>query len=383
MSTSHDKPLSASQQLALDTILRRPVKGIGIWLINPMEWRMIDRLAGLPEGSYKAHPVDTYRQMLIRSGCCMVDQWIPDNPLSIGARGYEGEIQAGATTGAEHVVVDGMTIRDPEDVIAHMEKFQFPRLQQAIKNFVADDLVRHIITGERQTQEVLGPDLFKAPYCPAAFPHVRYGTYGYANYFMAYGLYPEVMERDFKLQGDYALIHNRAVARAFAEGGLAPYMRLDYDIADDRGTLMDIRSIDRIWLPHFARCLKPLVKSGITMIWHCDGNLMQMVPRLLASGVKGFQGFQYEHGMDYEKICRMKTLDGEDLLIIGGVSVTRTLPHGTPADVKKEMAWLVREGPKRGLFLGGSSSIAPGVPWRNLKTLAEGFRYYKTHGRNG
>lgn len=374
-------PLSEAQQLALDTILRKPVQGIGVWLINPMEWRMIDRLADVPEGTYKAQPRATYRRMLVNSGCCMVDQWIPENPLSIGAKGYEGKITAGATTGAEHVVVDGMAIREPEDVVAHLEQIQFPRMEKSLREFDADSLVRRIIEGERTTQAELGSELFKAPYCPAAFPVVHYGTYGYANYFMAYGLYPEVMERDFKLQADYALVHNRAVARTFAEGGLPPYMRLDHDMADDRGTLMDIQSLDRIWFPHLARCLEPLVKAGITMIWHCDGNLMQMVPRLLDAGLRGFQGFQYEHGMDYEKICRLKTRDGEDLLIIAGVSVTRTLPYGTPEDVKREMAWLVREGPKRGLFLGGSSSIAPGVPWENLRALTEGFRHYRAHGR--
>ena len=46
------------------------------------------------------------------------------------------------------------------------------------------------------------------------------------------------------------------------------------------------------------------------------------------------------------------------------------------------MRWLVKHDPKRGLFLGGSSSITPGVPWENLKTLAEGFRHYRDHGRD-
>ena len=67
---------------------------------------------------------------------------------------------------------------------------------------------------------------------------------------------------------------------------------------------------------------------------------------------------------------------------MGGVSVTRTLPFGTPNDVKREMAWLVDKGPQTGLFLGCSSSIAPGVPWQNLQTLIEGFHYYQTHGRS-
>jgi len=105
------------------------------------------------------------------------------------------------------------------------------------------------------------------------------------------------------------------------------------------------------------------------------------VPRLLEVGIKGFQGFQYEDGMDYEAIGRMKDRDGGDLFIIAGVSVTRTLPHGTPDDVRREMKWLVEQGPKTGLALGASSSIAPGVPWANLQALVDGFAYYRKHGR--
>ena len=153
-------------------------------------------------------------------------------------------------------------------------------------------------------------------------------------------------------------------------------------MTDSRGTLTSIESLDKIWFPHFARCIRPLVDAGVNIIWHSDGNIMQMVPRLLESGLKGFQGFQYEDGTDYEKICKMKAKDGDSLLIVAGVSVTRTLPLGTPADVRNEMKWLVENGPKTGLFLGASSSVAPGVSYENLKTLVEGFHYYREKGRN-
>lgn len=359
----------------------RASDGIGIWLINPMEWGMIDRLARVPAGTYRRQPVDTYRRMLVNSGCCMVDQWMPENPLTIGAHGYERDTVRGATTGAEAVVVDGMAIDQPEDVVAHLERRAFPALRTRIDTFDEDEHVRAIIAHERQVQDVLGQDLLKAPYCLAAFPTLGYGQYGYANYFMAYALYPELMEQHFALQADYAVRVNQAVARAVIEGGLPPYLRLDHDMADSRGTLVDIKSLERIWFPHFARCLEPLVRANIRMIWHCDGNLMQMVPRLLAAGIKGFQGFQYECSMDYNAICRMHAHDGDDLLIIAGVSVTQTLPYGTPDDVRQEMRWLVERGPQRGLFLGCSSSIAPGVPWKNLQTLVEGFWHYRTHGR--
>ena len=210
---------------------------------------------------------------------------------------------------------------------------------------------------------------------------MAYGRYGYQHYFTAYALYPEVMERHFSLQADVALPLNRATAQAVVDYGLPPIIRSDHDMADSRGTLVRTETLDKLWFPHFARSMDPLISAGIRVIWHCDGNLMEMVPRLLEVGLCGFQGFQYEDGMDYEKICQMKTNDGDDLIIVGGVSVTRTLPYGTPNDVKREIDWLVDNGPKTGLFLGGSSSITLGVPWANIETLVEGLTYYRQRGR--
>jgi hypothetical protein len=77
------------------------------------------------------------------------------------------------------------------------------------------------------------------------------------------------------------------------------------------------------------------------------------------------------------------TRQGDALFIIGGVSVTTTLPHGSPADVRRQLDWLVERGPRRGLMLGVSSSIAPGVPRVNMQTLIEGLRHYREHGRGG
>jgi len=372
--------VSERVRLALDTILQKPVKGIPSWLIHPMDHSHIERLAGAAPGDYKRSPVETYVAFQRAVGTCMLDQFIPDNPLTMGSKGYEGA-QRGATTGAEEIILNGIRIDSPEAVVEHMESFVFPHLREAAQKFDEASWIRQILEGEAAIQKTLGPDILKVPYGFVSFPGFAYGTYGYKNYFLAYALYPEVIEKHFSLQADVALAFNRAAARAFTGGKLPPLHRLDHDMADSRGTLVNVKTLDKLWFPHFARSLEPLLKTGIRLIWHCDGNLMEMVPRLLEAGIKGFQGFQYEDGMDYERICRMKTGDGEDLIIIAGVSVTRTLPMGTPDDVKREMDWLVQNGPKTGLFLGCSSTICPGVPWENMQTLVEGLRYYRTHGR--
>ena len=380
--------LQENALLALDTIHQKPTRGIPSWLILPMEHRILDQLAGVPEGTYKRRPIETYLCMQKNIGTCMIDQWIPDNPLSMGNHGYESETNKTATTGQEQIVRDGIVIDSPEAAVAHLEQKVFPQLRQDIETWNRDaggmgkNQCQQILFDEETTQLLLGPAILKVPYGCASFPCLRYTLYGYENYFMAYALYPEVIERDFALQAELATHENRAVARAYAEGGLPPLLRLDHDMADSRGTLVDIKSLDKIWFPHFVRSIKPMLDAGVKLIWHCDGNLMQMVPRLLEAGLCGFQGFQYEDGMDYEKICRMKTKDGDDLIIIAGVSVTRTLPFGTRENIRREIKWLVAQGPKTGLFLGASSSIAPGVPRENIQALVEGLNYYRQYDRN-
>ncbi len=373
-------------RLALDTIAMRSTRGLAVggFGINDMQWSHLEELSGNSPGSYPKDPVRVYREFQIKSGVCFIDQWIPENPLSMKNRGYEDDKPRGATTGAETIVRDGITINSPEAVVEHMEKFVFPSCESSRRDLEAkaDEEVEKRIAGEVEIQKLFGMNMLKGPYGGFfSFPGFRYGHYGYANYFMAYALYPEIIERGFKLQADAAEAHNRIAARAIVEGGLPRMLRLDHDMADSRGTLVDIKSLDDIWFPHFARSIKPLLDADIRLIWHCDGNLMEMVPRLLECGLGGFQGFQYEDGMDYEKICRMKTRNGGDLFIIGGVSVTTTLPLGTPADVRCQMDWLVEKGPKVGLMLGCSSSIAPGVPIENIKALVEGFRHYRERGR--
>lgn len=372
--------LTERAQLALDTLFQKPTKGIPTWIIHIMEHSQIEHLAGVQPGEYKKNPEKVYLACQYNIGVCMIDQYIPENPLSMGKQGYE-TTERTATTGAKEIVCNSIAINSPEAVVEHLEKFVLPTIQKKITEFNEDKYVNEILKYEADTQKRLGPGIIKFPYS-INFPEFRYIMYGYENYFMAYALYPEVIEKDFSMQADLGLLENSAIAKAHAEGKLLPYHRLDHDMADSKGTLVDIRLLDKIWFPHFARCIEPLVKSNIHLLWHCDGNLMEMIPRLLEVGITGFQGFQYEANMDYEKICKLKTKNNNELIIIGGVSVTRTLPKGTPDDVKNEIDWLVEKGPKTGLFLGCSSSVTPGVPWENIYTLVEGLKYYREHERS-
>lgn len=372
-------------QLAWDTLAMKPVAGIPAWMVHVMDMPFMEEMTGRAPGAFARDPDEAYLAFQRLAGACFIDQYIPDNPLTMGQDGYESSTPRKATTGAERIVLDGMEIASAEDVVEHMEQSVFPRRAQEIAAFDPDDSTRieRMVASECAIQRRFGGNLLKGPYSGGfqSFPYFHYGVYGYANYFTAYALYPEVMERDFAQQADLAALRNRVAARAIIEGGLPRQLRLDHDMADSRRTLVDIKSLDAIWFPHFARAIQPFLEAGIRLIWHCDGNLMEMVPRLIEVGVSGFQGFQYEAGMDYERICRMKDRSGGPLFIKAGVSVTRTLPFGSREDVAGELKWLVDKGPRRGLFLGASSSITPGTPRENIEALIEGLHYYRVHGR--
>lgn len=371
-------------RLAWQTLALNPTRGIPSWMVHVMDHGLLEEVAGHRPGQYRAAPERVYRNFQLAIGCCLCDQWIPTNPLTMGDRGYVPDTPRSATTGAEAIVVDGRVIDSPEAVVEHMERVMFPRLERAAAELEhdADEAATRLIEQEARTQEFLGPNLLKAPYDGFGdFPTFLYGTYGYEHYFAAYAIHPEVMEKCFALQADRATRRNAIAARAIRRGGLPKVVRLDHDMTDSRGPLVQPGSLDRIWFPHFARSIQPLLDAGIRLLWHCDGNVMPMVPRLIEAGVGGFQGFQYEDGVDYEALCRMTDRDGGPLMIWAGASVSRTLPFGTKDDVVAELRWLVERGPPVGLFLACSSSITPSTSRENVRTLIEGLAYYREHGR--
>jgi hypothetical protein len=375
------KDYSSNARLALDTLAQRPTVGIPNCGTHFMEHSVLERIAGTPAGSYRRHPYEVYKRMQLNAGTCMIDQYIPENPLSMGDKGYESGSYS-ATTGLD-VTLDGITIDSPEAVAEHLERFEIPRIKKQIKTFNGDEVKQKITVEMSKQKELLGDTILSTGYGHISFPHLMYYKYGYVPFLQSYALFPELWEQVFMNQGEYAALHNKAAVEIYIENEYPLYQRLDHDMADSRSTLVSIQSLEKIWFPHFIISIKPALDAGFKLIWHCDGNLSAMLPLLLEAGLVGFQGFQYEDGMDYEKICAMRTRDGGELLIWAGVSVTRTLPKGNTTDVARELKYLVEKGPKTGLFLGCSSSCLPGTPWENIKTLIEGLQYYRINGRAG
>ena len=148
-------PTTKTAQLALDTIHQKHVKGIPSWLLNIMEYEHIERIAGAKPGDYLRYPEETYLAMQKNLGTCLLDQYIWDNPLSMGSKGYEGASH-GATTGADEIVVDGIVIDSPEAVVEHLEARVFPAIKAAIGGFDEDARSGRLSRTRRPCNSALG-----------------------------------------------------------------------------------------------------------------------------------------------------------------------------------------------------------------------------------
>ena len=212
------RPYPLGAQLAYDTLQRRETQGIPTGLFHIMEHGVIERLACASPGDYRKDPYGVYVRMLENVGVNLVDQMLMENPLSMGERGYEGG-GGGATTGG-FPVIDGRVIDSPEACAEHVERIEIPALQGSIARFDHDQVQQDVISIESQAQRLLGPGILKTGYAHLMFPNLLYYRYGYENFLVAYVLYPDLLDRLFTLQADYAVLKNQAVVDAFRAAGL-------------------------------------------------------------------------------------------------------------------------------------------------------------------
>lgn len=195
-----------------------------------------------------------------------------------------------------------------------------------------------------------------------------YFQYGYEAFLAAVALYPEEVGRIWWEDALITRESNKVVIRLMREYKLIPMLLCGHDICVNRGPMVDPSYLRTHFWPQAKVSISPLVEEGIRVIHHCDGNVMPLVDDMIGAGFSGFQGFQYECGVDPCELRKRRSLRGEEPLILGGLSVTRTLPFGTPAEVEDEVEYcLDYTGGGRGLFLFTSNVTGVEVPPANIE----------------
>ena len=140
------------------------------------------------------------------------------------------------------------------------------------------------------------------------------------------------------------------------------------DIAGQSGLLMSLDMWERFIKPCHVRLNRAIHQFGVKVVYHSDGAVMEAVPGLLDMGIDVLQALQFDAaGMDP---AALKGRFGDRLCFEGGVSVQSTLPFGTVADVRAEVAERIAVlGEGGGYILGPSHAIQAGTPPENIAAL--------------
>jgi uroporphyrinogen decarboxylase len=158
-------------------------------------------------------------------------------------------------------------------------------------------------------------------------------------------------------------------ARQFARAGVDILITGD-DIAGQTGPLISVAMWRRLLKPLLAATVRAVKETNpaTKVFYHSDGNVEAFIPDLIEIGIDILNPIQPE-AMDPAAIKRQF---GDRLSFWGTVSVQRTMPLGTPDDVRAEVRARIREvGCGGGLILAPAHVLGPETPWENIVAFFE------------
>jgi hypothetical protein len=203
-----------------------------------------------------------------------------------------------------------------------------------------------------------------------------YTEFGYVAFLSACALYPEAVGRLWWAKSAPSRRRAEILVKLYREYELVPLMFCGEDLCNNQGPMVDPGMLRQYYLPTVRMIIAPLVEAGVRLIHHCDGDVRPLVGDFLGLGFSGLQGFQFEVGVDPYAFKKLRSPRGEELLFFTSLSVSRTLPFGTPEEVREEVDYFLdlTDG-GRGMFLFTSNVTGVEVPPENL--LA-GYHHLKT-----
>jgi len=219
----------------------------------------------------------------------------------------------------------------------------------------------------RRERERFEPHTMFVPCAGCGF-HATYGLMG--QQLFSYAIYdaPGEIERLLEVETESAV----RLAQAAAEAPISPIYFIGDDVAYKRRTLFSPDFLRRTFIRSLRRCVEVVKSAGLTVIFHSDGYVMDILDDMLDAGIDGLNPIEPIAGMD---IGLLKRRYGKRLVLVGNVDCSQVLPLGSPEDVVEATRECLRAaGHGGGLLIGSSSEIVPATPVGNVLAFYEACR---------
>jgi uroporphyrinogen-III decarboxylase len=146
------------------------------------------------------------------------------------------------------------------------------------------------------------------------------------------------------------------------------------DMACNRGPMFSPKSFEKVFLPAYGKMVHEIKRAGAKyVLLHSDGNIMPILDMLVEAGIDGINPLERRTGMDAGMIRKRHP----NLILIGGMCNTDTLPHGPAERIEAETRELIDLGRNGGLVIG-AHSISPEIPLEYFLVYDKVCRTYGT-----
>jgi hypothetical protein len=351
--TKRERIDRAGRLLPVDSIPR-----LGGWLTTDDQYAA---LAGVGTDAFWADPTEiairAYRNLDVDG---LIDFHLPEAPgLYRDSDDYmrqRFDRQAREFPSPEHARDYVNSMAAPETLARTFDAAQFE-----------EDLTRDMTT----MQERLGDIVWMPGHIDSGVCSFRHGavTFGHRSYYEMIALYPDAAKRLYEYLGETARLRNEVIARVYDSLNCPELILTGDDICSSSGPIVSPEALDELYWPNVARAIQPLLDAGFKLVWHSDGDVRPIVDAIIDLGFAGFQGFQEELGVHIADLVEKHAADGRRLILFGSLSVSSTLPDGTPDDVREAVAHSIRVTDGRGVFILSSNTINPDIPFENIRAM--------------
>jgi uroporphyrinogen decarboxylase len=151
-------------------------------------------------------------------------------------------------------------------------------------------------------------------------------------------------------------------------GDLIDFVYVAEDLGTQNSLLLSPAMHRRFLKPRMVQLIDLVHSRGVKVFHHDDGAIRPIIPELIDAGIDVLNPIQWRcRGMDREGLARDF---GSHLVFHGGVDNQKTLPFGTPDDVRREVAENLKIFRQcRGYVVGPCHNLQANTPTANIVAL--------------
>jgi len=138
------------------------------------------------------------------------------------------------------------------------------------------------------------------------------------------------------------------------------------DFGTQRSLFISPEHFRTFFKPHLKRISNQAKEYGLPVMFHTCGNVIEIIPDLIECGIDILDPVQVSADeMTPDNLSRFKGM----ITFNGGVSTQKTLPFGTPDDVKVEVLTLIQTLGPTGLIVAPDQEIIGDVSTANIVAM--------------